>query len=321
MAEGSKLAVFAAAGANLAIAATKLAAGLFTGSSAMLTEAVHSFVDTGDQGLLFLGMRRAAEEADESHPFGYGLEIYFWSFVVAVMVFSLGGAVSIYEGARKLADPTPIGAAWVNFVVLGAAFVFEGLSLTVGYREFRKTSGAGPLLASIRRSKDPTLFAIILEDSAALAGLVLAFAGVAGAVWLDWAWADGAASIGIGLLLVGVALFLANETRSLLTGEAASRGVRDQIGAALRSQPGIRAVDEVLTLQLGPADILVAATVDFGGGVGPVEAAAREAIEDIRRCDPRITRVFLRPPPAPGAEPNPPRQPPSRDHEAFRPQA
>jgi cation diffusion facilitator family transporter len=297
MAEGSKLAVVAAAGANLAIAAVKLAAGLFTGSSAMLTEAVHSFVDTGDQALLLLGMRRAAAAPDEAHPFGHGMEIYFWSFVVAVAIFSLGGAVSIFEGARKLARPAPIDAAWVNFLVLGAAFVFEAGSLAVGYREFRKTAGPGPLLLSIRRSKDPTLFAIILEDSAALAGLALAFAGVACAVWLGWDWADGAASIGIGLLLVAVALFLANETRSLLTGEAASRGVRESVRAALNAQPGVRAVTEVLTLQLGPADILVAATVAFdGAGRGPVESAARSAIAEVRRCDPRITRVFLRPP-------------------------
>jgi len=213
---GSKKVIYAALAGNLAIAVTKLGASLFTGSSAMLSEAIHSFVDTGNQGLLLFGLKQARRKPDERHPFGYGLELYFWAFVVALMIFALGGAFSIYQGLAKLRHPAPIDNAWLNFVVLGASIVFEGITFSIGYREFRTRFADVPLWIGIQRSKDPSVFAILLEDSAALAGLVIAAIGIGASAWFGYLIADGLASIAIGALLVASALILANETRSLL---------------------------------------------------------------------------------------------------------
>ena len=221
MAHGnSRKVVYAALAGNLAIAATKLAAALWTGSSAMLSEAIHSAVDTGNQGLLLFGMHRAGRPPDRRHPFGHGMELYFWSFVVALLIFTLGGVVSVYQGWAKLSRPEPIHDAWVNFAVLAAAVVFEGLSFRIAWREFRAGHVGEPFLAAIRASKNPGIFAVLLEDSAALVGLAIAAVGLGLAVWLDRPVFDGIASLAIGALLFVTALFLANETRSLLTGRA-----------------------------------------------------------------------------------------------------
>lgn len=295
MAGESKVAIFAAAAANLGVAVAKLGAGFYTGSSAMLTEALHSFVDTGNEALLWLGLRRSARAADEDHPFGYGLEAYFWSFVVALMIFLLGGALSIYQGVQKIMHPEPIRMAWVNFAVLGTAFVFEAISLAVAYRQFRARTSRTSLVSAMVHSKDPSLFAIVLEDSAALAGLVIASAGVGGAVWLHLPWADGAGSIGVGLVLTGVALFLANETRSLLTGEGADRELRKAVRERLDADDRVVALEEVRTLQLGPTRVLVTATVDLGEG-DATQGVARSLIERVQAVDDRIVAVFLRPP-------------------------
>ncbi len=293
MARGSNLVIYVAAGANLAIAAVKLAAALYTGSSAMLTESIHSFVDTGDQGLLLLGKRRGALAPDESHPFGHGMEEYFWSFVVALMIFSLGGTVSIYEGIHKIVAPEPITAPWVNFAVLGAAFLFEGVSLHITYREFKKTARpTSGMLAALRRSKDPGLFAVLLEDAAALAGLVIAAVGLSVSLLLDVGWADGAASIGIGMVLIGVALFLADETRSLLTGEAAPRALQEKIRRIVEDHASVLRLEGVDTLQLGPRSILVALRLDFAQDGKGAAALARA----VARSDERIGRVVFAPP-------------------------
>lgn len=292
----SHMVIFAAAGANLAIAAAKITAAAFTGSSAMLTEGIHSLVDTGDQALLYLGLRRGQKPPDASHPFGYGLEVYFWSFVVALMIFALGGAFSVYEGVHRLQHPEPLARAWVNFLVLGVSLVFEGLSLFVAYREFNRTrQPGGRMLAAIRRSKDPAVFTVLLEDSAALAGLVIALVGVAGASLLGLAWADGAASIAIGVLLVAVAAFLAYETRSLLTGEAAPADVLKAIHATLEEHPEVADLADVLTLQLGPNRILVVIALRLEP-TSAVTRSAMQVIEAVKRCDPRIGPVFLSPP-------------------------
>jgi cation diffusion facilitator family transporter len=298
VAQNSKLAVYAAVAANLAIGATKLVAFAVTGSSAMLTEAIHSFVDTGNGGLLLFGMKRAARPPDDTHPFGYGMEAFFWSFVVALMIFALGGAAAIWEGVAKIRRPEPITRAWINFVVIAAAMAFEGASLFVAVRELRAGPvGRAPLLRSIRRSKDPSLFAVVLEDSAALAGLVLAALGVAGSALLGWPRADGFASVGIGCLLVAVAAFLAGETRSLLTGEAASPKVVGRIRAVLVRDPAVVAVKEILSMHLGPQEILVAVTLDFRDDLpaGDVERRVAGLVDAVRGADPRITRVFMRP--------------------------
>lgn len=292
---GSHRVVFAALAGNLAIAATKFVAAALTGSSAMLTEAVHSSVDTGNQGLLLLGLARAGRPPSRTHPFGYGMELYFWSFVVALMIFALGGAVSVYQGVHKILAPEPIDRAWINFLVIGLAILFEGGSFLVAWRAFKTVRGDTPFFAALKGSKDPSIFAVLLEDGAALLGLALAALGVAGAV-AGLAWADGAASVAIGVLLVLVAAFLANETRSLLTGEAAAPRIVEAVRAALANDPRVESVAEVLSMHLGPREILLGVTLDFRDDLTAVqiEDAADHFAALIQGVDSRITRVFVR---------------------------
>jgi cation diffusion facilitator family transporter len=292
---GSHKVVFAALAGNLAIAVTKFVAAFLTGSSAMLTEAIHSSVDTGNQGLLLLGLARSGKPPSKTHPFGYGMELYFWSFVVALLIFALGGAVSVYQGVHKIIAPEPIDRAWINFLVIGLAVVFEGGSFLVAWREFKIVRGDTPFFRALKGSKDPSIFAVLLEDGAALLGLALAALGVAGSV-AGLAWADGAASVAIGVLLVLVAIFLANETRSLLTGEAASPRVVETVRRALAADPRIESVTEVLSMHLGPSEILLGVTLDFQDQLTAVEI--EDAADDfhalIQGVDKRITRVFVR---------------------------
>jgi cation diffusion facilitator family transporter len=288
--------VYAALAGNLAIAATKFVAFVLTGSSAMLTEAIHSSVDTGNQGLLLLGLARARKPPSQTHPFGYGMEVYFWAFVVALLIFALGGAFSIYEGVLKIVRPEPIERAWINFVVIGLAVLFEGGSFLVAWREFKAVRRGTPFFQAIRLSKDPSIFAVLLEDGAALAGLGIAALGVAGTSLFHIPWADGAASVAIGVLLVLVAIFLANETRSLLTGESASPRIVAEVRAMLEADPRIDSVAEVLSMHLGPQEILLGVTLDFRDTLTAVEIekAGDDFAQAIRAIDPRITRVFVR---------------------------
>lgn len=293
----SKTAIYAAAAGNLAIAASKFVAFALTGSSALLTEGVHSVVDTGNQALLLLGLRRAARPPDAGHPFGHGMELYFWSFVVALMIFALGGAFSIYEGVLKMMRPEPMERAWINFTVLGIAILMEGASFTVAFREHRRRQARMGFLASISRSKDPSLFAVLLEDAAALIGLLIAMAGVAGATLLHWPQADGLASIAIGVLLTSIAGFMANETRSLLTGEGAAPEVVADIRRILQGDPRVVEVVEVLSMHLGPEEVLVGVTIDFDDDLpgGEVEQTAEALSAQIQAAHPSVTRLFLRP--------------------------
>jgi cation diffusion facilitator family transporter len=297
MAKGSLKAIYAAAIGNLAIAIAKFAAFAFTGSTAMLTEGIHSVVDTGNEGLLLLGLKRAERPPDEGHPFGHGMELYFWAFVVALMIFSLGGAVSIWEGVEKVLHPEPINRPWINFLVLGAAILFEGGSFMVAWREQKRRSPERPLLHAVRLSKDPSLFTVLLEDSAALIGLLIALAGVSCALLFRWPMADGIASILIGLLLTAVAVFMANETRSLLTGEGASAKVVADVRRILDDDPRVVRVIEVLSMHLGPQEVLVGVTIDFRDDLpgGEIERAAGELSRKIQQARPEITRIFLRP--------------------------
>jgi len=291
----SKTAVYAAIAGNLAIAVTKFTAVAITGSSAMLSEGVHSLVDTGNGGLLLLGMRLSRRPPDAHHPFGYGHDLYFWTLLVAVLVFGLGGGISFYEGVFHCRSPRPIEHPVANYIVLGIAGVFEGISWAFAWRAFRATQGAHGLLATIQRSKDPTTFMVLCEDSAALLGLVLAALGV----WLSTATGeplfDAAASIGIGLLLAAVALLLIHESRHLLIGESAR-------GAVVRSIHDIAAGDEAvldvqppLTLQLAPDEILVALDVEFRPELKAEEVAAATARVEaaIRAQHPKARYIFV----------------------------
>ena len=292
----SKVVVYAALAGNLAIAAIKFAAAGLSGSSSMLSEAVHSVVDTLDQLLLLWGGRRGARPADPSHPFGYGLEVYFWSFTVSLMVFLLGGAVSVYEGVLKLRHPEPSTHLGVSYLVLALSAVFEGATFAFSYVEFRRRAGRRMgLVDFLRRSKDPNLIVTLMEDGAALTGLALAALGVTGQL-LGLQWADGAASIAIGLLLTAVAWLLANETRSLIAGESADARVVEAVRRALDAHPGAGEVAEVATLQLGPERILVALTIAVAQGrEGEVERVSAELTDHVQAADPRVFRVYFRP--------------------------
>jgi cation diffusion facilitator family transporter len=297
MPDQSTRVVLAALAGNLAIACTKFVAAFFSGSSAMLSEAIHSTVDTGNQALLLYGQKRGTRPPDEAHPFGHGMELFFWGFVVALLIFALGGAMSIREGMHKLNDPAPLANVGVNLAVLAASALFEFLSFRVGLREARDRFGDRPLLASIRASKDPSLFAVLVEDSAALIGLGFAAIGLLLAWLLDKPQLDGAASIAIGVLLVGASLVLARETKSLLTGEAAAGPVLAQARAVLQQDARIEAIGEVASLQLGPRDVLLAVALKFRPTLdaAAIEQAIREATEAIGKDLPTRIRVFVRP--------------------------
>ena len=294
-AHGSKKVIYAALAGNTAIAAIKFAAAIFTGSSAMLSEAVHSLVDSGNQGLLLYGIRKAGKPADEDHPFGYGMELYFWTFVVAILIFAVGAGVSIYEGVHKLLDPHPIESAYVNYIVLGVAMIFESAALFIAAKEFNKTRGRRGILAEVRASKDPTVFTVLFEDTAALLGLAAALIGIALAQALDMPIFDGIASIVIGAILTIVAILLAYESKGLLIGEAADASVRQGVRAILLNRPELLRLNEILTMHLGPRDILLNLSLDFRDNLtaNDVEAAISALEIEIKAAYPEITRVFI----------------------------
>ncbi len=294
-AHGSKKVIFAALAGNTLIAITKFAAAAYTGSAAMLSEGIHSLVDTGNQGLLLLGMKRAEKPADDKHPFGYSSEIYFWAFVVAIMIFAVGAGISLYEGIQKIRNPHPIESALIAYIVLGLAIIFEGWAWTVAYKEFKKNKGRRPFLAAVRDSKDPTVFTVLFEDTAAMLGLLAALVGIYGAQTFEIAWMDGAASVVIGLILAGTAFVLALETKGLLIGESASDELVASVRAILQAPAAVKGVNEIRTLHLGPNDVLLAASLDFEDALtaGAVEEVIFSLEDTIKRAQPLIGRVFL----------------------------
>jgi cation diffusion facilitator family transporter len=296
-AEGSRKVVLVALSGNLAIAVTKFGAFALTRSTAVLTEALHSLVDTADQLLLLVGQRRAARAPNPRHPFGYGMETYFWSFTVALMIFLAGGVAAVWQGVGRILAPEPISRPAISFAVLGASALFEGLSFRTAYREYRSIVRGREvrLVSFLKGSKDPNVFATLLEDGAALIGLALAALGVAGAVFLHLAWADGAASVAIGLLLVTIALFLANETRSLIAGESAAPPLEAAVRDALEKATRDGEVTRLRTLHLGPQTVLVALgwrTSAFAA-VGEMQAEVARLTACVRSADPRISEVLF----------------------------
>jgi len=293
--QASKKVIYAALVGNLLIAVTKFGASAATGSSAMLSEAIHSVVDTGNQGLLLFGLRQAKRPADAAHPFGYGMELYFWAFVVAIMVFAVGAGVSVYEGIDKLRFPHEVTNPYVNYIVLSVAIVFEGAAWTVAYREFKKTRGARGILSEVRRSKDPTVFTVLFEDTAAMLGLIAAFVGIGLGQIYDTPVFDAWASVVIGLILAATAILLAVECKGLLIGEGASRAVVDGIERIVADRAGVLSVNELLTMHLGPQDILLNLSLDFADGLssGEVEETISALERDIKQAYPQIRRVFI----------------------------
>ncbi len=294
-ATGSRKVIYAALAGNALIAVTKFFAASVTGSSAMLSEGIHSLVDTGNQGLLLYGIRRAKRPADAKHPFGYGAEIYFWAFVVAILIFAVGAGVSIYEGVQKIFEPHPIDNININFIVLALAFVFEGAAWWIAFRSFESSRGKRAFIDAVRESKDPTLFTVLFEDTAAMLGLVVAFAGITGAAWLGLPWLDGAASIFIGVILAVTALLLAIETKGLLIGEGADPEVTKAIRGLVAATPTVHALNEIRTLHRGPNDVLLALSIDFEDNltVGKVENAIFQLETAIKDRFPAVKRLFI----------------------------
>jgi cation diffusion facilitator family transporter len=305
MASGSKASIYSALVGNVAVAGLKFGAFAVSGSAAMLTEAVHSVVDTANQLLLLFGMHRGAKPPNEDHPFGHGMEVYFWTFVVALLIFALGGAVAVYQGVLKLLHPAPVQYAGLSMAVIALSAVFEAVSLGISMKVVNKSLPAiarkyrpkMSLLRTIHISKDPGVYEVYLEGGASIVGLAFAAAGISGSAWLGWPQADGIASIAIGVLLAVVAWVLGSETRSLLTGEAASKPLVDEVRKLLDGDRRVHSVREIQSMHLGPEEILVAATLDFQDELTApqVEQATDELAGRLKALDPRITRLFLRP--------------------------
>lgn len=294
-ATGSKKVIYAALVGNALIAITKFFAAAYTGSSAMLSEGIHSLVDTGNQGLLLYGLKKSSQPADEKHPFGYGVELYFWAFVVAILIFAVGSGISIYEGVQKILHPHPISSPIIAYVVLGLAIVFESVAWWIAYKEFNRSRGRRGVLQAVRESKDPAVFTVLFEDTAAMAGLLVALIGLACVQIFDLPWLDGAASVAIGLILAATAAFLAYETKGLIVGEGADPEVVETIRALVEATPTVDRMNEIRTLHRGPQDVLLALSIDFENNLtaGKVEEAIHALEIGIKDRFPIVRRVFI----------------------------
>ena len=299
-ANASTKVIIAALIGNSAISITKFFAAYTTGSSAMMSEGIHSLVDTGNQILLLYGMKQAKKPADEAFPFGHGKEIYFWSFVVAILIFAVGSGVSIYEGIHHVRYPVEIENPMVNYIVLSLALLFEGGAWYFAFKEFGKVKGQRGYIEAVKRGKDPSMFVVLFEDSAAMLGLLIALLGI----WLTQvtgiAVFDGIASIMIGLILGGTAIWLAVETKGLLIGEGANRNVIASIRKIAESFDEVEKVNELLTMHMGPEFILVNISIRFRRGqlTREIEAVIQEIDSAIKAEHAMVKRVFVEAEPA-----------------------
>ncbi len=295
MASGSKKVIYAALIGNGLIAISKFVGSAITGSSAMLSEGIHSVVDTGNQLLLLLGLKRAKKPADKDYPFGHGKEIYFWSFVVAIMIFAVGSGISIYEGIHGIMDPHPVSSPMINYIILGLAIVFESGAWYFAWKEFKKAQEDRTFFSTVRGSKDPTIFVVLFEDTAALLGLVVALIGI----WLGQVTGihmfDGIASVIIGVILGLTAAWLAYETKGLLIGESADPEIVQGIASITNGYPEIAVVNETLTMHMGPEYILVNVSVDFDNRVDAetIEKAIARLSHQVKTKYPRVKRLFV----------------------------
>lgn len=295
MATSSKTAIYAAIAGNFAIAVTKFAAATYTGSSAMFAEGIHSLVDTGNGGLLLFGIRQSQRPPDTRHPFGYGKDLYFYTLMVAVLIFAVGGGVSVYEGILHVLHPAELSDPTINYVVLGFSIVFEGLAWIVAFKGFMAVKGERSIWRAIRGSKDPTTFAVLFEDSAALLGLVVAAVGIFLAHRLEMPVLDGAASIVIGAVLCVVAVLLLRETKGLLLGESADREVVESIRRVAMQDPAITGVGRLMTMHMGPREVLVNLDLQFNRGLGAeeVEQAVMRLESRIRARHDEVRHIFI----------------------------
>lgn len=296
MAGNSNIAIYGAIGANILIAIGKFIAAFFTGSSAMLAEGIHSLVDTGNGFLLLLGIKRSKQKPDELHPFGYGKEVYFWSFVVSILIFALGGGFAIYEGIHALQDPHVIKDPTWNYAVLIAALLFEGTALYLALKTFNKARAmSGNLIKNIVKSKDAATFAVIIEDTAAVIGLSIALLGVFLSQQLQNPYLDGAASVSIGVLLLVVATFLARESKGLLLGESASPEVLASVEKILKDHPSVKVWNLPQTMHFGPDNILLVIEIDLIDTMELMDAedTMEEIRNEIQLQQPSIMQVFI----------------------------
>jgi cation diffusion facilitator family transporter len=295
MSSDSKKAIYAALFGNLAIAITKLIATSITGSSAMLSESIHSIVDTGNEIFLLLGLRLSKKRADIEHPYGHGREVYFWSLIVALAIFALGGGVSVYEGINHILHPHVITDPFWNYVVLAFAFVFEGISWLFGWRAFRASKGKQGIIEAIQNSKDPSTFIVTFEDSGALLGLVIAFLGVFLGHSLNNPYLDGAASVLIGLMLSTMSVFLAYETKGLLIGEGYPRETLQALRKLIAKDPGVEKVNRVLTMFLGPDEVMLTVELQFNRKLSfaEVRKSIARVKQMVRERHPEIKRIYF----------------------------
>lgn len=295
MATESRVAIFAAIAGNAAIAATKFVAAAVTGSSAMLSEGIHSLVDTGNGALLLLGVKMSQKPPDATHPFGHGKELYFWSLIVAIFVFALGGGMSVYEGVTHITRPHQLTDPKWNYVVLGFAIVFEGISFLFALRAFRKEMGEQSVWQTVHASKDPTTFTILFEDTAALLGLLVALVGIFLGHQLQNPSLDGVASIVIGVILAVVAGFLAYESKGLLIGEAVDQETLDSIRAIAGADSSVVEVRKALTMHFGPQEVLLTLDIRFQKELTStgIAAAVDRLEKKIRDRHPQIRRIFI----------------------------
>jgi cation diffusion facilitator family transporter len=295
----SRQVVYAALAGNLLVATTKTVAAFWTGSSAMLSEALHSFVDSVNEVLLLYGQYRASRRPDAQHPLGHGRELYFWSFIVALLIFAIGSGVSIYQGIAQIRDPQPIHSPWVNYVVLAFALVFEGASWAISMKQFRSSTARGRLsfYEAFRRSKDPPSFMVLFEDSAALLGILIAAAGTFAAAHFQKPEFDGLASLLIGLVLGAIAMLLARESKSLLIGESASSELTRSVMTIAAKNTAVRRVNGMLTAQLAPDQILVALSLEFSDDLRVPELEERviEIERSIRAQHSEVIALFVKP--------------------------
>lgn len=291
----SRVVVYGAIAGNVAIATTKFIVAGITGSSAMLSEAIHSTVDTGNGLLLLVGLKRSQRQPDAEHPFGYGKELYFWSLIVAVLIFGVGGGISAYEGVLHMLHPEPLQDAKWNYVVLGCAAVFEGISFAIALRAMLKEKGDTPFWKALHSSKDPSTFTVMAEDSAALVGLLLAAIGVFASHRFGMPVLDGAASLAIGILLAAVATLLIYESRSLLVGEGVDGDMAHTIQQMAQDDQAVASAGHPLTMYFGPDEVLVTLDVKFKSGIsGRDVAAAVDRIEHkIRERFHSVTRIYI----------------------------
>jgi len=295
MAGSSKKAIWGAIIANSLIAVSKFIASFFTGSSSMLSEGIHSLVDTGNGVLLLFGIKKSQKAADEKHPFGYGNEVYFWSFVVAILIFALGGGIALYEGIEHLLHPRELTNVKWNYVVLILAMIFEGYALKIALGEFNKTRGDKSILTALKDSKDSSTAAIVIEDTAALLGLMIALTCVFLGQVTGIVYFDGLGSVLIGLLLISVSLFFAVECKGLLIGEGLLSNDVEKINQILAKNKNVAAYKRPLSLYFGPQEVLVNLDVNFKDDLtsDDIEATVDQIEKEIKTALPTVNRIFI----------------------------